>query len=158
MSKGKISGQYVTGVLAKRDAIARGFDEALMLDTEGYMAEGTGENLFIVKEGIVKTTPLTSILNGITRNTTVRILKQQGIPVQEARFTRDELITADEIFLTGTAAEVTPVASIDGMPIGYGTAAGKPGPISLNLAKDYQRLVRGEWKFENSAEWLTAIR
>lgn len=156
MSKGKITGQYVTGVLAKREAIELGFDEALMLDPEGFLAEGTGENLFMVRDGVIKTTPLTSILNGITRNTVIEILKRQGHAVTEARFTRDELWCADEVFLTGTAAEVTPVREIDHRLIGNGKNAGKPGPITLKLVKDYAALVRGE-NAELSPRWLSAI-
>jgi branched-chain amino acid aminotransferase len=152
MTKGKITGQYVNGVLAKREAIASGYDEALMLDPEGYLTEGTGENIFIVKDGVIKTTPLTSILNGITRQTVMELLTKQGHKVTEQRFTRDELWCADEVFLTGTAAEITPVREIDNRTIG----TGKPGPIGAKLQRDYQALVHGE-----NAElrgWLTPIK
>jgi branched-chain amino acid aminotransferase len=157
MTKGKITGQYVTGVLAKREAVGLGFDEGLLLDPEGYLAEGTGENLFIVVDGVVKTTPLTSILNGITRQTVTRLLEKKGIKIAEARFTRDELWCADEVFLTGTAAEITPVSSVDQRLIGRGENRGKPGPITLSLLKEYGRLVRGELS-ETPREWLTPIR
>src|SRR5947209_7022184 len=144
MTKGKITGQYINGVMAKREAIAAGFDEALLLDPEGYMTEGSGENLFMVKDGVVKTTPLNAILNGITRQTVVEHLTQQGIKVHEARFTRDELWCADEVFLTGTAAEISPVGEIDYRKIGKPGFEGKAGPLTAKLAKDFQALVRGD--------------
>lgn len=150
MTKGKISGQYVTGVLAKTEAKQNGFDEALMLDPEGFLAEGTGENLFMVRDGVVKTTPLTSILSGITRSTVMTLLQEMNQKVVEARFTRDELWCADEVFLTGTAAEITPVHSIDRRVIGDG----QPGAISVEIQKQYGRLVRGDLR---RPEWLTAI-
>jgi branched-chain amino acid aminotransferase len=156
MTKGKITGQYVNGVMAKREAIAMGFDEALLLDAEGYLTEGSGENLFLVKDGVVKTTPLNSILNGITRQSVLEYFKHQKIEVHGARFTRDEIWCADEVFLTGTAAEITPVSQIDGRPIGRGAAAGKPGPITLKLKTDYAQIVRGEGP-EFTRGWLTAI-
>jgi branched-chain amino acid aminotransferase len=156
MTKGKITGQYATGVLAKREAIAAGYDEALLLDPEGYLTEGSGENLFMVKNGVIKTTPLTSILNGITRNTVMTYLAEQGHKVVEQRFTRDELWCADEVFLTGTAAEITPVREIDGRMIGFGAAAGKPGPVATKLQKDYAAIVRGDLPAYGK-NWLTAI-
>ncbi len=158
MTKGKITGGYVTGVIAKREAIQLGYDEALMLDPEGFLTEGTGENLFIIKNGAVKTTSLTSILNGVTRSTVMSILKARNVPLTETRFTRDELWCADEIFLTGTAAEVTPVANVDGRKIGRGETAGKPGKITQMIQTDYARLVRGELLGEFPKEWLTPIR
>jgi branched-chain amino acid aminotransferase len=157
MTKGKITGQYVTGVLAKREAIAAGYDEALLLDPEGYLTEGSGENLFLVKDGVIKTTPLTSILNGITRQTILEYFRHQGKPVIEQRFTRDELWCADEVFLSGTAAEITPISWIDNRAIGKGAAAGKPGPVSLKLQKDYAAMVRGELP-EYGKDWLTPIK
>ncbi|NDG85316.1 MAG: branched-chain amino acid transaminase [Proteobacteria bacterium] len=157
MTKGKITGAYVTGVVSKREAILQGYDEALMLDHEGYMTEGTGENLFIIRDGVVKTTQLTSILNGITRNTVMEMLKKFGYPLVETRFTRDELYCADEVFLTGTAAEITPVASVDDRKIGRGPTAGKPGPVTQRIQKAYADLVRGEIG-EFPKEWLTPIR
>jgi branched-chain amino acid aminotransferase len=157
MTKGKITGQYVTGVLAKREAISLGFEEAVVLDPEGYVAEGTGENLFIVKDGRVKTCPLGSILSGITRHTVLEYFRSKGIAVQESRFTRDELWCADEIFLTGTAAEITPVREIDGRAIGRGARAGRPGELTLRLKQDYAALVRGADKPEWARGWLTPI-
>ncbi len=158
MTKGKITGGYVTGVISKREAISQGYDEALMLDPEGYLTEGTGENLFIIRNNIVKTTQLTSILNGVTRNTIIEMIKRRGLTLIETRFTRDELYCSDEIFLTGTAAEITPIASVDDRKIGRGANAGKPGPISQAIQKDYARLVRGELAGEFPKEWLTAIK
>jgi branched-chain amino acid aminotransferase len=157
MTKGKITGQYVNGVLAKREAISMGYDEALLLDTEGYLSEGSGENLFMIKNGKIKTTPLTSILSGITRETVLEYFKHQGTPVESARFTRDELWCADEVFLTGTAAEITPVREIDNRPIGKGASAGQVGPITAKLKADYAALVRGQLP-EYGKQWLTAIK
>lgn len=156
MTKGKISGQYVTGVLAKREAKDAGYDEALLLDPEGYLTEGSGENLFIVSGGKLKTTPLTSILNGVTRRTVMEYFASKNMPVQETRFTRDELWCADEIFLTGTAAEITPVREVDGRLIGRPGAKGKVGPIAAQLRDDYAKIVRGEYG-GIAAEWITAI-
>ncbi len=158
MTKGKITGQYVNGVLAKREAILQGYDEALMLDPEGYLTEGTGENLFMIKDGVIKTTPLNSILNGITRQSVIQYLRHLGHSVVEARFTRDELWCADEIFLTGTAAEITPVREIDSRLIGSDSHVGKPGPISSKLQKEYQAVVRGELKLEFMSNWHTPIK
>lgn len=158
MTKGKISGQYVTGVIAKREAIQFGFDEALMLDPEGFLTEGTGENLFIIKDNVIKTTPLTSILNGITRATVIEMIKKRGLTLVETRFTRDELWCADEVFLTGTAAEITPVSEVDKRKIGRGSKAGKPGEISLMLQREYNKLVRGELSGEFPAHWLMLIK
>jgi len=157
MTKGKISGQYVTGVMAKSEAIKMGFDEALMLDPEGYLTEGTGENLFIIKDGVIKTTQLTSILNGITRNTIIQMATKMGYKIVETRFTRDELWCCDEAFLTGTAAEITPVSTVDGRKMGRGANAGKPGPITSKIQQEYKRLIRGELAGEFPTEWLTKI-
>ena len=156
MTKGKITGQYVNGVLAKREAIAAGFHEALLLDAEGYLTEGSGENLFMIKDGVIKTTPLNSILNGITRQTILEYFRHRGMTIVETRFTRDELWCADEVFLTGTAAEITPIKEIDYRPIGNGANVGKPGPISQQLAKDYAAMVRGDLP-EYGKNWLTPI-
>jgi branched-chain amino acid aminotransferase len=158
MTKGKITGAYVVGVVSKSEAIRQGYDEALMLDTEGYMTEGTGENLFIIRNGTVKTTQLTSILNGVTRNTVMEMIRKRGLTLVETRFTRDELYCADEVFLTGTAAEITPVSSVDDRKIGRGPAAGKPGPITQQIQKDYADLVRGGLKGEFPESWLTPVK
>lgn len=157
MTKAKATGNYVNSVLAKREAIAAGFDEALLLDAEGYLTEGSGENLFIVKNGIVKTTPLNSILNGITRNAVIEYFRHKGIPLVEVRFTRDELWCADEVFLTGTAAEITPVSEIDYRLMGKGTEQGKPGPLTSELQKEFKAMVRGKLP-EYGKNWLTPIK
>jgi branched-chain amino acid aminotransferase len=158
MTKGKLTGQYLNGVLAKREAIAGGFDEAIMLDPEGYVTEGTGENIFIIKDGIIKTTPLNSILNGITRQTVLKYLHSEGHTVIETRFTRDELWCADEVFLSGTAAEITPVREIDLRPIGKGAYEGKPGPITTKVQTDYAAIVRSKTKPDYAHGWLTSIK
>jgi branched-chain amino acid aminotransferase len=157
MTKGKITGQYVNSVLAKREAISAGFDEAILLDPEGYVTEGSGENIFIVRDGVVKTTPLNSILNGITRLSIIQYLEHKGLKVIETRFTRDELWCADEVVLTGTAAEITPVQEIDMRKIGRGEAAGKPGPIALQTQREFQSIVRGKEKPAFAKNWLTAF-
>lgn len=153
MTKGKITGQYLTGVLAKQEAKRQGFDEALLLDPEGFLAEGSGENLFMVKNGVVKTTPLTSVLNGITRQTVLEYFKNLKVEIAGDRFTRDELYCADEAFMTGTAAEITPIQSVDTRMIG----SGKPGPLTRQLQADYQKIVRGEMKLPYMKNWWTKI-
>ncbi|HEY4177293.1 MAG TPA: branched-chain amino acid transaminase [Kofleriaceae bacterium] len=140
MNKGKICGQYVSSVLAKRMAMKSGFDEALMLDPQGYVAEGTGENIFIVKKNIVRTPPISgAILNGITRDTTIQLLREQGVEVREEAIARDELYIADEVFLTGTAAEITPVRDIDHRKIGRGEA----GPVTRRVQESFFSIVKG---------------
>lgn len=156
MTKGKLTGQYLNGVLAKREAVQLGFDEALLLDSEGFLTEGSGENLFMVRDDVVKTTPLTSILNGITRQTVMQYLRHIGYTVIETRFTRDELWCADEVFLTGTAAEVTPVREIDFRRIGKGPSS--VGPVTTRLKRDYAAIVRGEITLDFGREWLTPIK
>ena len=151
MTRGKISGYYVNSILAKREAKADGYDEAILLDTEGYVSEGTGENIFIVRQGRIKTTPLTSILEGITRNAVIELAREQGIVVVEERFTRDEMYIADEVFVTGTAAELTPVREIDNRRIG----TGKPGVVTAALQKRFFAIVRGEDPSHDS--WLTRV-
>ena len=151
MTRGKISGYYVNSILAKREAKANGYDEAILLDPEGYVSEGTGENIFIVRKGRLKTTPLTSILEGITRNAVIELAREQGVVVLEERFTRDEMYIADEVFVTGTAAELTPVREIDKRRIG----TGKPGPVTVALQKRFFSIVRGEDHSHDS--WLTRV-
>ncbi len=151
MTRAKISGYYVNSILAKWEAKKSGYEECILLDPEGYVAEGTGENVFIVSKGVLKTTPLTSILDGITRNSILALARAKNISVVEERFTRDAMYVADEIFLTGTAAEVTPVRELDDRTIG----AGKPGPITQALQRDFFRIVRGE--DPTYANWLTPI-
>jgi branched-chain amino acid aminotransferase len=151
MTRAKISGYYVNSILAKREVKQDGYDEALMLDPEGYVAEGTGENVFIVRKGHIKTTPLTSILEGITRSTIMELARERNIPVLEERFTRDALYVADEVFLTGTAAEITPVREIDGRRVG----TGKPGPVTRDLQDAFFKAVRGEDHAHKA--WLTRV-
>ena len=152
MNKGKICGQYVTSVLAKRMAIKSGFDEALMLDTQGMVAEGTGENIFIVKKGVVRTPPLSAaILGGITRDTIITLLREHGIELQETMIARDELYTADEVFLTGTAAEITPVRDIDHRKVGRGEA----GPVTRRVQESFFSIVKGNDAKHDS--WLTYV-
>jgi branched-chain amino acid aminotransferase len=151
MTRGKISGYYVNSIFAKREAKANGYDEAILLDPDGYVSEGTGENIFIVRKGRLKTTPLTSILEGITRNAVLELAREQGIAVVEERFTRDEMYIADEVFVTGTAAELTPVREIDNRRIG----TGKPGPVTAALQKRFFAIVRGEDPSHES--WLTRV-
>lgn len=151
MTRGKVCGYYVNSQIAKKEAITCGYDEALMLDTEGYVSEGSGENVFIVRDGQIKTTPLTSILEGITRDSIIRIAKDRKIPVVEERFTRDELYIADEAFFTGTAAEVTPIREVDGRKIGDG----KRGKITEKLQSIFFDVVKG--RNRKYASWLTKI-
>ncbi|MCA9545480.1 MAG: branched-chain amino acid transaminase [Myxococcales bacterium] len=141
MVKGKICGQYVNSVIAKREVLKAGYDEAIMLDTQGYVSECTGENLFMVKNGKIITAAYgSSILGGITRDTILALAGDLGIPVQERLFTRDELYVADEVFLCGTAAEITPVREIDDRTIG----GGRPGEVTLAVSKKFFGVVRGD--------------
>ncbi len=140
LHKGKVIGHYVNSILAKREALMDGYDEALLLDTEGYVSECSGENLFAVLDGTLYTPPFGgSILGGITRDTLLTIAREQGLEIREERMTRDVLYIADEVFMCGTAAEVTPVRELDRRPIG----AGKPGPVTLQLQQAYYDVVQG---------------
>lgn len=150
MVRAKVSGQYVNSVLANREATLSGYDEAILLDTEGYVAEGSGENIYIVKDGTIFTPPLSSpVLAGITRDSVLRIARDSGIPVCEQKFTRDTLYIADELFMTGTAAEVTPVREVDNRRIGRG----EPGPVTKKIQDAYFRAVHGEEP--RYREWLS---
>ena len=151
MSRGKVCGYYVNSQLAKNEAVTCGYDEALLLDTEGYVSEGSGENVFIVRKGMLKTTPLTSILEGITRESVIGIANDEGIKVIEERFTRDELYIADEAFFTGTAAEVTPIRMVDGRNIG----TGRPGKMTKRVQSLFFDIVKGKNKKYES--WLTRM-
>ncbi|MDX9715628.1 MAG: branched-chain amino acid transaminase [Dissulfurispiraceae bacterium] len=152
MSRGKVCGYYVNSQIAKKEAISCGYDEALLLDTEGYISEGSGENVFIVRNGILKTTPLTSILEGITRDSIIRIARDLGIEVVEERFTRDEVYICDEAFFTGTAAEVTPIRELDSRRIGEGMT----GKITKKLQSAFFEIVHGKNKKYSS--WLTPVK
>ena len=151
MTKSKISGNYVNSVLAKNEVKQAGYDEAIMLDTEGYVSEGSGENIFIVRDGRIKTTPNTSILPGITRDSVLTIARDREIAVLEERFSRDELYMADEAFLTGTAAEVTPVREVDDRKIGRGC----PGVITRDLQQAFFNVIKG--KDKKYSGWLTYL-
>ena len=140
MTKAKACGNYVNSVLAKTEAVADGYHEALMLDTQGYVSEASGENIFIIKNKVIKTTPLTSVLPGITRDSIMVLARKLGYEVQEQLFTRDELYVADEAFFSGTAAEITPIREVDRRVIG----AGQAGPITQQVQKEYFRIVKGE--------------
>jgi branched-chain amino acid aminotransferase len=149
MTKAKVSGQYVNSVLAKWDAAALGFDEAILLDPSGYVAEATGENVFAVREGVLYTPPGgASVLPGFTRATLCRIARDRGYEVVEQLFARDFLYTADEVFLCGTAAEVTPVRELDGRTLGSGSR----GPITAELQRAYFDTVHG--REPRYREWL----
>ena len=149
MTKAKVSGNYVNSILAKRDAVADGYDEALMLDAQGYVSEATGENIFIVKKNVIKTPPLGSILAGITRESLMILAEDLGYRIVEQQFTRDELYSADEAFFCGTAAEVTPIREVDRRVIGAGSA----GPVTKDLQKKYFAAIKGE--NPKYADWLT---
>jgi branched-chain amino acid aminotransferase len=140
MSRAKVVGHYVNSILARYEANDDGFDEGLMLDANGYVAEGTGENVFVVKNGVVLTPPTANILPGITRDTCIRILEHLGVQVKEQFFGRDAFYTADEAFMCGTAAEVTPIASLDRRQIG----AGCRGPLTEKVQRIYLDAVQGK--------------
>jgi branched-chain amino acid aminotransferase len=152
MTRAKANGNYINSMLALQEAISGGADEAMLLDTEGYVAEGSGENIFLVRNGVIYTPEVTSCLNGITRNTILTLAAEHGIQVIEKRITRDEVYIADEAFFTGTAAEVTPIREVDGRQIGEG----RRGPITEKLQTAYFDLVTG--KTTNHAEWRTLVK
>jgi branched-chain amino acid aminotransferase len=151
MCKAKSNGNYTNSILALHEALASGCDEALLLDNEGYVAEGSGENIFIVKKGILHTPELTSCLAGITRDTVFALAAEQGLQIKERRITRDEVYIADEAFFTGTAAEVLPIKSLDERVIG----SGGRGPITESLQSAYFDQVRG--KRDSFPQWLTPV-
>lgn len=152
MTKAKINGYYVNSVLAKWEAVKAGYDEAVLLDTEGYVAEGSGENIFIVRNGILQTSPLTSILPGITRDSVLNIARKLDIPVKESRFSRDEMYIAEEMFFTGTAAEITPVREVDDRRVG----TGKPGPVTKQIQDKFFDIVRGRDAL--FSHWLDVLK
>jgi len=151
MCKAKANGHYYNSIMALEEAIAAGCDEALLLDTEGYVAEGSGENIFIVRDGRVLTPELTSALEGITRDTVVALLGELGLELHTKRITRDEVYVADEAFFCGTAAEITPIRELDGRPIGDG----KRGPITEQIQTMYFDQVKG--RREEHPEWLAFV-
>ena len=152
MTRAKANGNYINSMLALQEAISGGADEAMLLDTEGYVAEGSGENIFLVRNGVVYTPEVTSCLNGITRNTILTLAAELGIQVIEKRITRDEVYIADEAFFTGTAAEVTPIREVDGRSIGIGSR----GPVTEKLQKAYFDLVTGQTSAH--PEWRTLVK
>ncbi|WP_148716433.1 branched-chain amino acid transaminase [Chitinolyticbacter meiyuanensis] len=151
MVRAKACGYYINSILAHQEAAADGYDEALVLDTEGYASEGAGENLFVVKKGVLYTPDVASCLDGITRNTVLQLAKEEGIEIVEKRITRDEIYTADEAFFTGTAAEVTPIRELDNRAIGKGSR----GPVTARLQQRYFDVVQG--RDEQHLDWLTLV-
>jgi branched-chain amino acid aminotransferase len=151
MCKAKANGNYINSILAQQEAARDGYEEALLLDVDGFVAEGSGENVFIIRNGKLYTPDLTSALEGITRDTIVQLANEIGLPVIEKRITRDEVYCADEAFFTGTAAEVTPIRELDNRSIGEGTR----GPITTRLQAMYFDCVTG--KAPGHMEWLTLV-
>ena len=151
MCKAKANGNYINSMLALNEALSGGADEALLLDNEGYVAEGSGENVFLIRDKVLYTPELTSCLDGITRKTIIQLAEEHGYTVREKRLTRDEFYIADEAFFTGTAAEVTPIRELDGRIIGEG----KRGPVTEELQTVYFDLVRD--KHDRHQEWLTHV-
>jgi len=151
MCKAKANGNYMNSMLALQEALSTGFDEALLLDNEGYVAEGSGENIFLIRNGKMYTPDLTSALEGITRDTIMIFAEQNNIEVREKRITRDEVYVADEVFFTGTAAEVTPIREVDGRKIGDG----KRGSITEKLQTMYFDCVSG--KLKQYQNWLSFV-
>ena len=149
--KAKAGGNYVNSALARMDAVSAGFDEALLLDQNGFVAEGSGENIFFLRGGRLYVISSSVNLEGITRASVLEIAREMGLEIQEVMATRDQLYAADEVFMTGTAAEVTPVSEIDYRPIGSGRA----GPVSLELRRRYLEAVEG--RDERYAHWLTYV-
>jgi len=151
MCKAKANGNYMNSTQALQEALRDGYDEALLLDVDGFVAEGSGENIFIVRDGVIYTPELTSALEGITRETIMALASDIGVEVKSKRITRDEVYIADEAFFTGTAAEVTPIRELDGRSIGCGSR----GPITEKLQSMYFDLVHG--RIEKYNDWLTIV-
>jgi len=151
MCKAKANGQYINSMMALQEALNDGYDEALLLDTQGFVAEGSGENIFIVRNGILYTPDLTAALEGITRDTIFQLAKDEGLEIREKRITRDEVYVADEAFFTGSAAEVTPIRELDNRTIGNGGR----GPITEKLQSTYFDLVHG--RHNKYKEWLAYV-
>jgi len=152
MPNAKLTGGYVNSVLAKQEALRAGYDEALMLNSEGFVAEGSGENLFVVRDGVVRTPPVTAgVLDGLTRESVMTLLSDAGYDVIETNIARTDLYYADELFFSGTAAEVTPVREVDDRPVGDG----RPGPITRRAQQMFMDTVTG--KNERHEDWLEYI-
>jgi len=151
MTKSKTAGNYINSVLAKHEVKKSGYDEAIMLDAEGYVSEASGENIFIVRDRKIKTTPLTSILPGITRDSMIALARDKGYELVEERFTRDELYIADEAFFTGTAAALTPIREVDDRQIG----SGRRGPVTEDLQSTFFDIIKG--KNSHYEKWLAYV-
>ncbi len=151
MCKAKANGNYMNSMLALQEALRDGYDEALLLDVDGFVAEGSGENIFIVRDGVIYTPELTSALEGITRDTIFSLARDNGLEIREKRITRDEVYVADEAFFTGSAAEVTPIRELDGRHIGNGAR----GPITEKLQGQYFDLVHG--RLDQYRDWLDYV-
>ena len=151
MCRAKANGHYINSILALQEAIDTGYDEALLLDTSGFVMEGSGENLFIVRDNVVYTPDLTSALDGITRNTVMQIIRDEGYELVEKRITRDEIYVSDEAFFTGTAAEVTPIRELDNRRIGNGSR----GPVTERIQSRYFDAVYG--RAPEYDHWLTHV-
>ena len=150
MPNAKITGGYVNSILAKQEALLAGYDEAIMLNTDGFVCEGTGENLFLIRDGVVKTPPVAAgVLEGVTRDTVMTLLNEDGYRLDEAQITRTDLYYADELFLTGTAAEVTPVRQVDHHQLG------PPGPVTRRAQEAFMDVVTG--RDERHADWLEYV-
>ena len=152
MTKGKISGGYVNGVMAHDQAKRNGYQEAILLDTNGFVAEGSGQNIFLIKKGKLITPELTCCLNGITRRSVIKIAKDLDLDVLERQITRDELYTADELFFCGTAVEITPIKSVDKINVG----SGHRGDITSKIQQTYLDAVRG--KSDKYSDWLSKVK
>ncbi len=152
MTKSKTTGNYSTFSLAKNEAALAGYDEAVMLDPDGYVSEGSAENIFIVRDGFLWTPPKENVLEGITRDSILKVASDLKIPTKEEKFSRDILYTADEAFLSGTAAEIAPIIDVDDRTIGEG----RPGPVTTRLQKKFLEITHG--KDKKYAKWLTIVR
>jgi branched-chain amino acid aminotransferase len=151
MCRAKANGNYMNSMMALKEALDTGYDEALLLDANGFVMEGSGENIFIVRDGVLHTPDLTSALDGITRRTVIQLAEEEGLKVVERRITRDEVYIADEAFFTGTAAEVTPIREVDGRVVGSGIR----GPITEKLQSKYFDVVHG--RSAPHTDWLSVV-
>jgi branched-chain amino acid aminotransferase len=147
----KVSGNYLNSIMARREATLRGTDEAILLDHQGFVAEGSGENIFVVLKGKLATPPLANVLAGVTRGVVFDLAAHLGLKIEERPITRNELYVADEVFFTGTAAEITPGSEVDGYKVG----SGKPGPVTGKIAGLFDKATRGE--AEAFKDWLTFV-
>ena len=151
LTKSKITGNYVNSMLVKTLALRSGYDEAVILDPQGFVAECTGENLFMVRRGVLSTPPLSSVLEGITRDSILQLAGDMGLDVEESMITRDQLYIADEVFISGTAAEVVGVRMIDYRPVG----TGRVGPVTLDMCRAFEQTVSGAGR--HSKDWLDYV-